>query len=133
MKQAILLLLLLSPWAVADSLNLMVGCWSYHTDRDSDYNETNKCLGLQYAGYTALYFKNSEGGDSFAVAKNYEYPWTEHLSYGFKVGAVTGYQRADVLPTVLPYVSTHFGQWSLDFHAIPTVVYTVGIRFELDL
>lgn len=127
------LLLLIPALCQAEKLDIIAGCWSYHTDRESGYNEVNKCLGVNYKGYTVMTYHNSEGGESYVLARDFERNWTESLSYGAKVGIVTGYERNRVLPALMPYVSARVGKFAIDFHAIPTVVYTVGFRMEIDI
>lgn len=77
--------------------------FSYHVNRDANYNEYNYGLGVRHYTtndeyITAGTYKNSEFNQSNYVGYGWEF--NEYL--GLSAGVITGYKLRSVLPYVLP-------------------------------
>lgn len=76
---------------------------SYHAS--GDYNNFNPGVYVYHNGWTAGTYYNSERHQSVYAGYTFEHPLVGPFSGGLTVGAITGYQRAAILPLVVPSVS----------------------------
>lgn len=68
---------------------IALGGWSYHLQGEGITNSVHNVLGVEYEGYSAGYFKNSYGRDTFFMGKN----WSWHLQGHFNLTASLGINR----------------------------------------
>lgn len=70
------------------------------------------------SGFTAGVYRNSEGrGSAFAG-----WTWqTESRTWAITVGAVAGYQRASVMPMVVPSVRLPVGDFAVRLSVVPPI------------
>lgn len=131
-------LLLCSIDTHADSY-LLLGQWSKHI-RDKDYyNETHHLLGVEwmYNNNNSVHLStyiNSDSIRGYIVANRRqvigEYRGGVNVSPSLLYGLVSGYEKADILPFVLPGVSVSKGRVGVDINCIPTVVISAGFRIR---
>lgn len=87
------------------------GAATYHFDRDlktkdgRDLNERNLMLGVDYKGWTALYFNNSYYNDTYALGYNY-HSNTDFVKIGMMWGMMKGYEDWQIS-------TAHLGDWDL--------------------
>lgn len=72
-------------------LCLLLGQFSYHFNRDYDYNESHNLIGIEYNRYFIAHFENSYGHDSVVVGYRFVRPYRS-IELGLKLGAVHGYK-----------------------------------------
>ena len=92
------------------SNKLDIICCSYHFNRDAGYNELN--LGLKYTHYYHQHrglhiggYKNSEYNMSYFVGIEDSWELSEDFAVSLGAGIVTGYERTNILPYILPTIS----------------------------
>lgn len=91
------------PSQAAD-YQLLVPLSSKHIGTGYSYNEENYGLGLQVDSFGLVAYKNSYSKTSVMAYYDLGKSFDNGISLGVSVGAVTGYEYADVIPTVQPYV-----------------------------
>lgn len=84
--------------AVTVVIGLHIG--TYHFDRDRHYEEFNIGVSATLGDNTAGIYRNSEGRASVYGARI----WRAHKHLDVAFGLVTGYQRAPLVPLVVPSV-----------------------------
>jgi len=74
---------------------VIFGGWSYHADREYDYNETHDMIGIQCHGVSAMRFTNSYGDEAYGIG----YDWVGYrkgpVELGAYAGVWTGYDDYD--------------------------------------
>ena len=105
-------------------VDILLGQWSYHYNRNYSFNESHNLVGIDTGNYIIARFKNSYNRTSFTAMKAMD------LSGGWRwaFGISTGYQDvygSKVVPVVL--LNKRYGY--VDFNFIPSVGLTVGFRF----
>lgn len=99
--------------------SILFSCLSYHLDREANFHEQNTCFGVETQNYVALVYKNSNADTSLLLGYDYK-PWSiGRVSFGATVGLVTGYQKAPVLPAVLPGLTLDYQPLSINAAVIP--------------
>jgi len=119
-----------------------LGLWSYHWDRDKEYNEDHQrvgCEGILGSGTNISYFRNSHGDDAALLSRHWTWKRAGSMSLGIEYGVVYGY--GDKLPnlygvaaTVLPRVS-YFNETTgvgIDCYVAYTEAVTCGFKFVID-
>ena len=117
---------------VINDSSFVVGCFSYHADRNAGYNESHSCFGVEHKGWTGMYFVNSEDNPSFLGSYSKSF-WhlSEHVMGGVSAGFVTGYSRGDVLPFIAPKISYDNEHVGLDVHFMPYPVPVASVNLRL--
>lgn len=89
----IALLTVLTTPVLAET-RIALGGWSHHYAwADNITNETHNIVGIERDGWSAGYFENSYGRDTFFVAHNWRYPVTKHVSITLSAGLNKGYRE----------------------------------------
>ena len=106
-------MLLVSNPATASDYGILFGGWSYHLDRDREYNESHRMVGVSYKNLSLVYFRNSYDKVSWGLGYSTD-PVVEYK--GFEVGgyiaAWTGYKDQGwsiAMPVIAPYIRKDFG------------------------
>lgn len=88
--------------AAAITVGMHIG--SYHTFKNSDYNNFNPGVYVAYNGYVAGTYKNSLDKQTVYAGKVFDI--TENCRYDVMVGAATGYNvgGSSVIPFIVPSV-----------------------------
>lgn len=89
--------------AKADTrVGLHLGSWH----ETPGYNNTNPGVYVYHNGWTAGTYYNSERHQSYYAGYTFEHPLFDGgVRLGATAGAITGYERAKVLPMVVPSVA----------------------------
>lgn len=72
---------------------LFLGGFSRHPFSNHDYNESHNLVGYARNNWTAAYFKNSYGEDSFAAGYTFKKQFNDDWEGGLLVGASYGYRN----------------------------------------
>ena len=125
------LALALSPAVYAKELDLVVGGFSYHSDRDADYNEVHDNIGLEYDDWTVFYYRNSNRRSSVFLGKSTEGScYASWLCSGLSYGIISGYSDK-YIPVVLPKLRVDLGPVAADIHTVPGVVTQIQFNVQL--
>ena len=89
------------PFKLSD-LTIGVHAYTYHFDKSQNYNNYNPGLYLEYQGWIAGAYYNSERAPSAYAGYTFKAVFGSWIDV--TVGAVTGYERAAVLPLVVPSI-----------------------------
>jgi hypothetical protein len=86
--------MLMLPALAAADCSILFGGWSYHADREQDYNETHDMIGVQCRGVSAMKFTNSYDKEAYGVG--YDYTWRTFgpVAVGAYAAVWTGYRDA---------------------------------------
>jgi hypothetical protein len=114
---ALLLLLHIAQVDAQTHITTPLGSW--HADSSESYHEDNKCVGVEYDGWIAGYYRNSFDEDTAYAG----YVWRplsfgEHIKAGVVGMFVTGYRHDFV---VLPTVAIEWKRVAVDFVVGPTL------------
>lgn len=90
----------------AQALTLGIHTFSYHSEKG--YNNTNPGVYLEHNGYTIGTYYNSERHQTYYVGYTYGGTLYRGLEYGLSVGVASGYERAKLVPLVVPSVAYRF-------------------------
>lgn len=82
--------------AKAEGVDVLVGAWSYHYNRDAQRNEQHNLLGVCYSSVCAGSMTNSYGVKGITVFYDYSTPINSHLSVGWRAGVLSGYEGTPV-------------------------------------
>jgi hypothetical protein len=116
MKKLITLLALFAASTQAADYKLIIPISSKHIGSDYNYNEENYGLGLQVNDLGVIAYKNSYSDTSVMAYYDINKSFDSGVSVGVSIGAVTGYEYADVIPIAQPYVE--YGGFNIS--VIPT-------------
>lgn len=124
--------------------SLLLGMFSHHTsEHRSEYNESNKLLGLDYKGYSAGTFNNSRRKQTYYAGisrKLYEHNLPANFKFDmkYKLVGLHGYQDSypDILgitPVIMPMFGISKGYAGADFMIVPDdkPVFVVNFRINL--
>jgi len=124
-------LMLLSSLSLASSI--IAGGWSYHQNRDKEYNEVHYNLGYKQDGWSVLYYLNSKEHTTVMFGKDFNFITTEHWSLGAVGGIATGYSDVNgIVPFGTLRASYDYKHLGIDFHSVPGAVYQVQLRYNFD-
>lgn len=120
----------ISPWVIG----LQLAAAHFGGGASSMEWATPGLYAMHASGATFGAYRNSQGrGSAFAA-----WTWqTESRRWAITVGAVTGYERARVLPLILPSVRVPIGDVALRLSLVPPiakqhVVGAVAVALEFD-
>lgn len=65
-----------------------LGAVSEHPFSNHDYNENHRLIGIEVGGWTAAYFENSYGEDTFAAGYTFKHRWN-NWKVGYSLGDLT--------------------------------------------
>ena len=110
----------------------VLGGWSYHADREANYNETHNTVGLECNDWVLMTYTNSMGNRSVFAGRSIESSDTG-FSYGFQYGIINGYDggSSKPFPIVLPKISYNTKWGGVDVISIPGVVSYANLKFHL--
>lgn len=80
---------------IDEQVIVSVGGWSHHWgfSHANVTNETHNIFGVEYNSYSAGYFKNSYGKDTFFIAKTWRKEFFENIEGSVSLGINYGYTR----------------------------------------
>lgn len=126
----VLILFVSTPTHASD---IIVGGWSYHKDRDKQYNEQHDTFGYSQDGWNVVWYNNSKNRNTVIVAKDYLYPVTDWWSVGVMAGLATGYDYyGGVKGAALGKMSFQYKRFGADFNFLPDVVYHINFKYNTD-
>lgn len=105
--------------------DILLGQWSYHYNRDYQFNETHNLVGIDTGDWIVARFKNSYSRTSFTAMRAFDTGW---FGTRLAIGASTGYEDIygyKAVPVVL--LNKQIG--NIDINFIPIVGITAGFRF----
>lgn len=136
----ILIITLISGSINAEELAIQLHGLSYHSDRSEGFNEVNTGIGLRYYTKKTYFdyltigaYKNSEWNNSFYMGFGWETKLSQRIKLGLSSGIITGYERSNVLPYLVPSI-TFFDRIHIVGTSYPTMVMEVSVdvlRVEL--
>ena len=101
---AVFIIGLFSPSASAADYKVIIPVSSKHIDAERVFNEENYGLGLQVNSFGLLAYRNSYKDTSVMAYYDFGKTLESGTKIGVSVGAVTGYDYADVIPIAQPYI-----------------------------
>ena len=119
------MLLIASSGECKAETDILLGQWSYHYNRNYDFNETHNLVGIDTGNWVVARFKNSYDRTSYTALRSFDTGW---MGTRIAVGASTGYKDIygyDLVPVVM--LNKSIGHVDINF--IPIVGVTVGFRF----
>lgn len=112
--------------AKADSLTLGFHTVSYHTS--GNYNNTNPGVYVEYDGWTAGTYYNSERKQTYYAGYTFAGKLVGPLDWGLSVGVATGYSRSPVVPMLVPSVRLGVGEHAaVRVSAVPPLAGSAGV------
>ncbi len=97
LKSGFFLMIFSSVTFASADLEVYLGAWTYHFDRDGDYNQTNDLIGFEYKKWMVYHFENSFNDESVFIGRRFAWqadiiPKVD-IEYGVKLGLVSGYDE----------------------------------------
>lgn len=110
----------------------VLGGWSYHQDRERNYNETHDTIGLECNDWMLITYNNSLSNRSIFVGRSIESSDTG-FSYGVQYGLINGYDHgsSSPYPIAFPKVSYNMAWGGVDVLVMPGVVTYANLKFHL--
>lgn len=72
-------------------LCIFLGQFSYHFNREYDWNEQHNSIGVEYNRMFLIHFDNSYYDESTAIGYHPSFIWNR-IEFGAKIGVVKGYK-----------------------------------------
>lgn len=116
--------------AKANTVDVITGGWSYHSDRKANYNEIHNSFGVKINDYYVLRYRNSNRDESISLGKYYYWSLSDNIEVGGLVSATSGYSSNGLIPAILPAFSLQTKSFATDIIVIPSVVTYAHFRFK---
>lgn len=111
------------------SNSLILGGWSYHLNRDTDYNEVHQGVGFSCDHWSVMRFKNSYHRDSVGIGYETDSLWrNRYLDISLYVGAWSGYydKSSAVIGGVIPVGGIRLARQFLQMRVVLTSTVSVN-------
>ena len=122
MKYLPLFLLLTACQAQAETY-LTTTIASYHSDRETEYNEFNPGLGVRHNNWIAGCYENSHSNPSCYAGHEFRKPWRD-VELAFQLGGITGYKDSQLS------APSHNGTY---IYALPSLVIGKDVQYKLGI
>lgn len=96
-----------------------VGIHTVSVHAHGGYNNVNPGLYVRHGGITFGTYRNSYRKQSAYLGYTLETPQWHSMTAAVTVGAITGYERASVMPMLVPSVAYHFGRSAVRLGIVP--------------
>ena len=90
------LFLLLTACNVQADTYLTTTIASYHSDRDTEYNEFNFGLGINHDQWIAGFYDNSHDTIAWYAGYEFRYPMIDNVQLGLQVEGLYGYETSQL-------------------------------------
>lgn len=94
------------------SYKLIFGGWSYHlreSETGYNYNQDHQFFGVEYQNWVAATFINSFRDRTYALGYDFNWQYSEKVSYGVIAGMTYGYDDKDMKDSKFNFVKNKFG------------------------